>query len=454
MKKTIYSLILAAFLLPLATQAQKWTPLFDGKTFNGCKQLHGQAKYEIKDGVIIGTTVSNTPNSFMATAKDYGDFILELELKVDNSMNSGIQIRSLSKPEVNNGRVHGYQVEIDPSDRGWSGGIYDEARRGWLFQNEMNPAAKKAFKRDAWNKYRIEAIGNVIRTWINDVPVANLIDDMTPAGFIALQVHAIGKDATPGKQVMWKNIRIQTGKDMQPRPTDKVTPVENYTLNTLSEQEKALGFKLLFNGKDLTGFRSAFKTTAPPSVWTVEDGQLHVNSSGGKESVNGGDILTNEKFGAFELVFDFKLTEGANSGVKYFVNESYNSGMSAIGLEYQVLDDVKHPDAKLGTVGNRTLASLYDIIPSYKNDPRFQKKIGEWNQGRIVVYPNNIVQHWLNGFKVLEYERKSNIFKVLVAHSKHAKWDGYGSQDEGPILFQEHGDSVFYKNIKIRTLTK
>lgn len=454
MKKTIYSLILAAFLLPLATQAQKWTPLFDGKTFNGWKQLNGQAKYEIKDGVIIGTTVSNTPNSFMATAKDYGDFILELELKVDNSMNSGIQIRSLSKPEVNNGRVHGYQVEIDPSDRGWSGGIYDEARRGWLFQNEMNPAAKKAFKRDAWNKYRIEAIGNVIRTWINDVPVANLIDDMTPAGFIALQVHAIGKDATPGKQVMWKNIRIQTGKDMQPRPTDKVTPVENYTLNTLSEQEKALGFKLLFNGKDLTGFRSAFKTTAPPSVWTVEDGQLHVNSSGGKESVNGGDILTNEKFGAFELVFDFKLTEGANSGVKYFVNESYNSGMSAIGLEYQVLDDVKHPDAKLGTVGNRTLASLYDIIPSYKNDPRFQKKIGEWNQGRIVVYPNNIVQHWLNGFKVLEYERKSNIFKVLVAHSKHAKWDGYGSQDEGPILFQEHGDSVFYKNIKIRTLNK
>ena len=454
MKKTIYSLIFAAFLLPLASQAQKWTPLFDGKTFNGWKQLNGQAKYEIKDGVIIGTTVANTPNSFMATAKDYGDFILELELKVDNSMNSGIQIRSLSKPEVNNGRVHGYQVEIDPSDRGWSGGIYDEARRGWLFQNEMNPAAKKAFKRDEWNKYRIEAIGSVIRTWINDVPVANLIDDLTPSGFIALQVHAIGKDDRAGKQVMWKNIRIQTGKDMQPRPTDNLTPVENYTLNTLSEQEKALGFKMLFNGKDLTGFRSAFKTTAPPAVWTVEDGQLHVNSSGGKESGNGGDILTNEKFGTFELVFDFKLTEGANSGVKYFVNETYNSGMSAIGLEYQVLDDEKHPDAKLGTVGNRTLASLYDIIPSNKNDKRFQKKIGEWNQGRIIVYPNNIVQHWLNGFKVLEYERKSNIFKVLVAHSKHAKWEGYGSQDEGAILFQEHGDSVFYKNIKIRKITK
>lgn len=452
MKKIFYTFFLIVIILPTALHAQKWANLFDGKTFNGWKQLNGQAKYEIKNGVIIGTTVANTPNSFMTTEKDYGDFILELELKVDNSMNSGIQIRSLSKPEFNNGRVHGYQVEIDPSDRGWSGGIYDEARRGWLYQNEMNPAAKKAFKRDAWNKYRIEAIGSVIRTWINDVPVANLIDDMTPSGFIALQVHAIGKEATAGKQVMWKNIRMQTGKDMQPRPTDGITPTENYTLNTLSAQEKSLGFRLLFNGKDLTGFRSAFKTTAPPIVWTAEDGLLHINSSGGKESDNGGDILTNEKFGTFELIFDFKLTEGANSGVKYFVNETYASGKSAIGLEYQVLDDEKHPDAKLGTVGNRTLASLYDIIPSIKNDKRFQKKIGEWNQGRIIVYPNNIVQHWLNGFKVLEYERNSNIFKVLVAHSKHARWDGYGAQASGPILFQEHGDSVYYKNIKIRDI--
>ena len=153
-------MLVAVMLIPTAMQAQKWTNLFDGKTFAGWKQLNGQAKYEIKNGVIIGTTVANTPNSFMTTEKTYGDFILELELKVDNSMNSGIQIRSLSKPEVNNGRVHGYQVEIDPSDRGWSGGIYDEARRGWLYQNEMNPAAKNAFKRDAWNKYRIEAIGN------------------------------------------------------------------------------------------------------------------------------------------------------------------------------------------------------------------------------------------------------------------------------------------------------
>ncbi len=453
MKKYLLGLLSFLVFTPAFSQKQNWTNLFDGKTFNGFKQLNGQAKYEIKDGVMIGTTVANTPNSFMATEKEYGDFVLECELKLDNSMNSGIQIRSLSTPDYQNGRVHGYQVEIDPSDRGWSGGIYDESRRGWLYQTEMNPSAKKAFKRGEWNKYRIEAIGNVIRTWINDVPVAYLVDDMTAKGFIAFQVHAIGNNDQAGKQVMWKNIRIQTGKDIQARPVDANTPpIENYTLNSLSEGEKVEGYKLLFNGKDLTGWRSAFKTTAPPPVWTVEDGQLHVNSSGGQESTNGGDILSNDTFKAFELVFDFKLTEGANSGVKYFVNETYNSGKSAIGLEYQVLDDEKHPDAKLGTEGNRTLASLYDLIPSIKNDKRFQKKIGEWNKGRVIVYPNNHVEHWLNGFKVLEYERGGPAYRVLVAHSKHKVWPGFGMMERGPILLQEHGDSVFYKNVKIREI--
>ncbi len=454
MKKQLLLAVSASLLcLSIESNAQKWTKLFDGKTFKGFKQLGGKAVYEVKDGVMVGTTVPSTGNSFMATEQEYGDFILEVDVKVDNNMNSGIQFRSLSIPTYNNGVVHGYQAEIDPSTRGWSGGIYDESRRGWLSQNELKPEAKKAFQLgDVWNHYRIEAIGNTIRTWINEVPVTYLVDDMTAKGFIAFQVHGIYGNMKPGMQVMWKNIRIQTGKDMQPRPLDGKTVVDNYMLNNLSEQEKAEGFKLLFNGKDLTGFRSAFKTTAPPSVWTVEDGTLHVNSSGGQESVNGGDILTNDQFGSFELTFDFKLTDGANSGVKYFVNETYDSGKSAIGLEYQVLDDAKHPDAKLGTVGNRTLASLYDIIPSNKLDPRFRRKVGDWNQARIIVYPNNIVQHWLNGFKVLEYERKSNIFKVLVAHSKHAKWEGFGMQDKGPILFQEHGDSVFYKNIKIREI--
>lgn len=428
-------------------QGNGWKSLFDGKTLKGWHQLNGKAKYEIVNGTIVGTTVAGEPNSFLATDVAYGDFILELELKV-GEMNSGIQIRSLSTPDYNNGRVHGYQVEVDPSDRAWSGGIYDEARRGWLYQTEINPAAKKAFNKTGWNKYHIEAIGSVIRTWVNDVPVAYLVDDMTPKGFIALQVHAI-RDNKAGAQVMWRNIRIQTGAAMKPRPADLSTPVVNNTANQLSAQEQAQGFQLLFNGKDLSGWHLAGTNTVPSKGWVVEEGAIHVPDS--VHTDRPGDILSDQQYKAFELVFDFKLTPGANSGVKYFVKETPGN-KSGLGLEYQVLDDEKHPDAKAGTEGNRTLASLYDLIPSIKPEPRFQKKIGEWNQGRILVYPNNHVEHWLNGFKVVEYERGGNIYKVLVAHSKFAKIKDFGLAEKGPILLQEHGDNVYFRSIKLREI--
>ena len=460
-----YKLLSLLFIISsFSTFAQKekqtndrWTLLFDGKTLKGFKQLGGKALYEVKNGEIVGITVKDTPNSFLATEQDYGDFILELELNVAEGMNSGVQFRSLSKPEYKDGRVHGYQAEVDPSDRAWSGGIYDEARRDWLYIPNINPEGEKAFKRNGqWNKYRIEAIGNVLRTWINDVPVANLVDDMTAKGFIALQVHAINGTMKEGMQIRWKNIKIQTGSDMKPRPTDN-TPVINLVLNNLSEQEKAQGVKMLFNGKDFTGWRAVHGNKMPEKRWNVVNGIIEISPSDGTET--GNDIVTNQQYGAFELTFDFKLTDGANSGIKYFVNEEFESGgKSGIGLEYQVLDDEKHPDAKLGAAGNRTLASVYDLIPSYKidkdlkMDKRFIKKIGEWNQGRIVALPNNIIQHWLNGFKVLEYERKSNIFNALVARSKYEKYKGFGAGDKGNILIQDHGNNVFYKNLKIKEL--
>ncbi len=154
-----FQILLAALLLAspiFAKDKGGWQSLFNGKDLTGWHQLNGQAKYHVEKGEIVGTTVLNTPNSFLCTDKDYGDFILELDLLVENDMNSGIQIRSISKPEVMNGRVHGYQCEVDPSSRAWSGGIYDEARRGWLYTNELNPEAKKAFKLGEWNHYRID----------------------------------------------------------------------------------------------------------------------------------------------------------------------------------------------------------------------------------------------------------------------------------------------------------
>ncbi len=183
-----------------------WENLFDGKTLNGWVQRNGQAKYTVQDGMIVGTTVLNTPNSFLCTEKMYTDFILELEFLVEPGMNSGIQIRSNSFEHYKNYRVHGYQVEIDTSDRAWSAGIYDEARRGWLYPLKDKPKAQKAFRQNQWNHYRIEAIGNRIRTWINSVPAADLRDDMTSTGFIALQVHG---SKVADKKIKWRNIRIQ-----------------------------------------------------------------------------------------------------------------------------------------------------------------------------------------------------------------------------------------------------
>jgi hypothetical protein len=440
------------FAVPqLLAQKENWERLFDGKTLNGWNQKGGKAQYTVENGQIVGTTVSNTGNSFLCTNEEYGDFILELELKVDDKMNSGIQFRSLSKPDYQEGRVHGYQMEIDPTARAWSGGIYDEGRRDWLYIPNLNPAGKKAFRKGDWNRYRIEAIGNTLRTWVNGVPVAHLIDNMTLRGFIALQVHSIYGDMKPGMKIRWKNIRIQT-KNLKASPLDN-TPVVNCLLNNLSEQEKAQGFRLLFNGKDFSGWRSVHSDKIPEKRWSIQDGVITISPTDGSET--GNDIVTSEQFSAFELVFEFKLSEAANSGVKYFVNESFDSGgKSGIGLEYQILDDEKHPDAKMGAAGNRTLASLYDLIPSEKLEKRFQRPIGSWNEGRIQVFPDNRIRYWLNSFKVLEYERKSNIFKALVVRSKYEKFEGFGMNDQGPILLQDHGDAVSFRNLKVRVLTE
>jgi len=219
-------------------------------------------------------------------------------------------------------------------------------------------------------------------------------------------------------------------------------------LNTLTKAEKKAGWRLLFDGKTTAGWRGAKKDAFPAKGWEITDGILTVLESGGGESEHGGDIVTEAEYGNFELKFEFRLTPGANSGLKYFVQESYGSKGSSIGLEYQMLDDAKHEDANKGTAGNRQLSSLYDLIPAEKRPLR---PIGEWNEGRIVVKGSH-VEHWLNGTKVVEYERLTQMFRALVARSKYATYEGFGQQPKGRILLQDHGNRASFRNLKLRPL--
>lgn len=426
-----------------------WIRLFNGNNLDGWVQRGGKAHYAAVDGMIIGTTVANTENSFLCTEKLYRDFVLELEVMVDTALNSGIQIRS---NEYQNGRIHGYQVEIDPSPRDYSGGIYDEARRGWLYNLSENEEGRKVFKNGEWNKYRIEAVSGSVKTWVNGVMCANLIDDADDSGFIALQVHSVDiqrKPWTEGVEVKWRNIRIVTDNLEDHKIIDeKEIPVKETSLtNNLTITEKEEGWKLLFDGETSAGWRGAQKEAFPEYGWAIRDGVLSVDSSGGAEAAHGGDIVTIDQYSNFEFKADFKITPGANSGIKYYVTEMEKTSGSAIGLEYQILDDNLHPDATQGREGNRTLSSLYDLIPADSN--KRVRQVGQWNMARIVSKDHH-VEHWLNGSKVLEYERGSKEYRELVAISKYKIWKNFGEAESGHILLQDHGDHVLFRNIKIR----
>lgn len=232
MKQLITFSLLAILTSTSIAQEDGFVDLFNGEDFTGWQQAGGVAKYSVKDGVIIGESVPGTPNSFMCTTRLYHDFVLEYEYKCDSSLNSGVQFRSnvysidtnvktgeKKTRKIPAGRVHGYQCEIDPNkpERMWASGVYDEARRGWLYPGiaggdakAFTEQGKKTFKDGGWNKVRIKCEGNHIQTWLNGEPRADFTDDMTSHGIIALQVHGIGNNKKAiGTRVMWRNLKLK-----------------------------------------------------------------------------------------------------------------------------------------------------------------------------------------------------------------------------------------------------
>lgn len=214
--------------------------------------------------------------------------------------------------------------------------------------------------------------------------------------------------------------------------------------NQLTAKEKKEGWVLLFNGKNLDGWTSVGKDTPPAFGWVVENGILNVRKQGDKR---GGDIITRDQYSDFDLKVDFRITKGANSGIKYFFTKYEKGGW--LGLEYQILDDENHPDAKLGRDGNRLEGGLYDMLPT---SPKQVNPIGEWNQARIVAKGTKVT-HYLNGKKILSFDRSSEQYKKAWQLSKYKNSKPmFGDVKEGHILLQDHGDEVSFRNVKIKVL--
>ncbi|HMH24792.1 MAG TPA: alpha-L-fucosidase [Puia sp.] len=338
----------------------------------------------------------------------------------------------------------------------------------------------------AWMKVNSESIYGTVASPFERLPWGRCTSRVEPDGNTTLYLHvydwpASGELTVPGltnrvlsAKLLANGSELKTKKnkegvliDVPPAALDTIATVIKLEIrgkaeitkpveappNTLTKAEKRDGWRLLFDGKTSGDWVGAHTGEFPskPGGWIIKDSMITIQNSGGEEAKNVGDIVTKEQFSAFDLSFEFRLSKGANSGVKYFVTLDENTSGSAIGLEYQILDDKVHPDAKLGRNGNRTLASLYDLIPAHKPED-YIRPIGAWNTGRIVVYPDNRVEHYLNGFKVLEYVRRSPAYKALVAESKYKDWKNFGEADQGHILLQDHGFEVSFRSIKIKTL--
>jgi len=371
--------LLFAVCCPLkAGEDVGWQALFDGKTLAGWKQLGGKALYKVEDGVIVGSSVRGTPNSFLCTEKNYGDFVLEFEVKVDSTLNSGVQIRSHSLKDYKKGRVHGYQVEIDPSNRAWSGGIYDEARRDWLDDLKDNEPARKAFKNGQWNHYRVEAVGDSMKTWVNGVAAADLVDSMTLSGFIGLQVHS-SKSEEP-LTVRWRNLRI-----------------------------KDLGrhiWKPIFDGKSLQGWH-----TLPGGKWEVENGVIVGTSS--KSEKRHGLLVTDRRYGDFTARLKFKAVKG-NSGF-YFRADEVESNVGVHGFQAEI--DATNDVGGLYETGGRAW-----VVKPKPEDVKKWFKPQQWNEMTVSAHGRRIVVH-VNGRKTAELKNDEGRLEGHLALQLHAGQD-------------------------------
>jgi hypothetical protein len=408
-----------------------WMPLFDGKTLDGWTVNGGKAEYKVEDGSIVGTTVEGSPNTFLCKG-DYKDFVLELEVKCDPRLNSGVQVRShvyeKDTPQESDqkrvrkaGTVYGPQCEIAEAGRGVSGNFWDEARRTrWLDDFADRPQARTAFKDGEWNRYRIVVQGDRYRSWINDAPCADFKDDRDKSGFIGLQVHAVPKSQGP-YHVCWRNIRI---KELKP---GEVTPPE--------------GFKAVYDGRTLTGWEGS------PKYWSVENGCLTGRADGTLKynrflTWRGGTVKN------FELRVKVKISPGGNSGLQYRGTERPDLGESVV-TGYQCDVVANRPDYN-GMLyeerGRRILAHTGEkvVIDSQGQPwvigrlPLKEFPAGEWHDYRVLAEGNHY-RHWIDGqptVDVIDLDEAGRKLDGVLAVQVHV----------GPPM------TIQYKDVFLKTL--
>lgn len=378
--------------------------LYNGKDLSGWTPLGGHCRFEARGDAIVGTTVPGSPSTYLSTERnDYEDFIFTAELKWEEDGNSGIMFRAMRKGKEGQ-TVYGPQCEMEgfSQNRNWSGGIYGQSDGGWIYPLwlDAHKEARNALKKGEWNRVTIQAVGNEIKTWINGVPAARWIDEKGEyeKGFFSLQVHS-GKKG----KIYFRNIKV---KEIEPE------------------------WKNLFASGDFSGWTKV-NGKPVPRQWTIEDGVVH-------REKNGGSIITKDHYKNFDLRFDWKISEGGNSGIKY-------RSRAHLGLEYQILDDDKHKDGKNPT---HRVGSIYDILAA--DEDKTVNAPGEWNSGRILV-DGDRVEHWLNGSLVAKIDLGSMEWQQRFENSKYRKHEGFGTWT-GPILLQDHQDKVWYRHMRIREL--
>ncbi len=382
-------------LLSAASDEPRLKPIFDGKSLKGWKQCNGTAKYIAKDKMITGTTIDGSPNSFLCSEKTYGNFILEFEVKTDPELNSGMQIRSHRYKEAAQvrtynqgwqdrkheaGRVYGYQVEIASEKSGASGGIYDEARRGWVDNVSAKQPARSAFKDNQWNKYRVKADGDHMQVWINGVPRADLYDTADADGFLALQVHAY---KGPTRTVSWRNIMLA-----------ELPPTS---------------WKPMMDGKTMAGWEKS-----GGGEWEIKDGAFHATADPAIHKT-GGYLLSTTRSSNFTFRFKYKITTG-NSGLFFRFEKPGVKVEGARGYEVEI--DPTRDVGGLQEVGKR--GWLQHVEAAMHNDV-FKKDA--WNEMVISAHGHRIVIN-VNGVKIVdrvdeEASRLEGLFALQVnARSK------------------------------------